>query len=143
MKLILPEIYRYINYEKIRSTPRENIIAGTAYLLLRACTFATITLKDESQSLEFLVTREHPNFEKISKKAGTTTDVLRSLNPGVNPNALKLGQKLIYQQARKQRVIYSMEKLDYSFVSSIYNVSGDASYKDKLEFFYNAIQEGF
>lgn len=58
MKLILPEAYRYINHENIRSMPKENIIAGTAYLLLRASTFATVTLQEDGQMLEFVVTKE-------------------------------------------------------------------------------------
>ncbi|WP_263139767.1 LysM domain-containing protein [Pseudomonas sp. RIT-PI-AD] len=104
MKLILPGEYRYISHDSIRTRPRENIIAGTAYLLMRACTFATLTLREEGQVREFTITHEYSNLEKISKAAGTTVDTLRTLNPGINPKALRAGQKLYYVQAIRKRV---------------------------------------
>lgn len=137
IKLILPEQYRYLSYENIRKQPKENIIAGTAYLLLRACTFATINLIEEGKPLEVPVTKELNNYERIAKATESTVETIRLLNPRTNPSALRIGQKLLYLKSFKKRVIYSIERLDFNCVSSVYNVNGDASYKDKLEFFFN------
>ncbi|TRX76669.1 LysM peptidoglycan-binding domain-containing protein [Pseudomonas mangiferae] len=136
-KLILPDAYKYLTFENIRNQAKENIIAGTAYLLMRACTFATVTLIDDGNPSEISVTKDLSNLERIAKAVETTVEVLLKLNPGINPNSLRPGQKLLYIKAKKKRVIYSMERLDFNFTASVYNVSGDSAYKDKLEFFYN------
>lgn len=138
-ELIVPNEYRYIDFNSVRNNPKENIIAGIAYILMSTCTFAMATFICDEKVESTQVTRELNNYSVIAKNVGTTVDVLLKMNPDLNPNKLHVGDAVKFNRAERRLFVYSIEKLDCRLLARVYNVNGDARYLDKLNFMYDIL----
>ena len=113
--------------------PAANILAGTAYLLMRAASFAHKSVASTTDAKVYEVTvTAGDNLEKIAKANGTTVDMLQGSNPAAKA-MIKPGQMLKFRKASVLQVITGWQTVNTAFAANKYNV-GDTNYKAKLEF---------
>lgn len=113
--------------------PAANILAGTAYLLMRAASFAHKSVASATDAKVYEVTvKAGDNLEKIAKANGTTVDMLQGSNPAAKA-MIKPGQLLKFRKASVLQLITGWQTVNTAFAASKYN-TGDANYQTKLEF---------
>lgn len=110
-----------------------NILAGTAYLLMRAARYVHKSVPDALDSKIYDVTvKPGDSLEKIAKANASTVEMLKSLNPTALV-MIKPGQVLKLKKASIQQVITAWTAITTDFAASRYNI-GDPKYKQKLEY---------
>lgn len=115
------------------NTAAGNILAGVAYLLMRAGTYKHQSVAHATDTKVYEVTvKAGDSLDKIAKAHGSTVDMLTSLNPGAR-GMIKPGQVLKLRKASIQQVVASWATVDAAFAARKYNV-GDPQYKQKLEY---------
>ena len=115
------------------SGPGPNILAGTAYLLMRAASYAYKSVPDAQDSKVYdVVVKSGDNLEKIAKANASTMEMLKALNPTAI-SMIKPSQVLKLKKASIEQVITGWTAITTDFAASRYN-SGDAMYKQKLEY---------
>jgi len=115
--------------------PKVNMRAGLAYLYTRMAKFdvKSVPSKTDTKPYTYKVVGGD-TYVKIAKKVGTTIDVLKKSNPGVDPTRIKLGQILKYQKASMQMVITGWRNFNADMVADRYNGGGDPYYAAKLKY---------
>lgn len=115
------------------SGPGPNILAGTAYLLMRAASYAYKSVPDALDSKVYdLTVKPGDSLEKIAKANGSTVEMLKSLNPAALV-MIKPGQVLKLKKASIQQVITAWTAITTDFAARRYNI-GDPKYKQKLDY---------
>jgi LysM repeat protein len=66
----------------------------TRLVLTDVSTTTTTATTTSTTGAEFYVIRSGDTLGSIAQKYGTTTDELSTLNPGIDPTALRIGQQL-------------------------------------------------
>lgn len=114
------------------STPAANLLAGTAYLLMRAAisNFQSVASTTDPRTYEVTV-KPGDSLDRIARTNGTTIQMLQSMNPTA-AGIIRPGQVLKYRKAAIQRVITGWHLITTTFAAQKYNV-GDPKYKDKLD----------
>ena len=131
--LIMPaEIKRTLTTTSVRSSAQMNIIAGTAYLLMRLARFDIATIPDNTgHKLYEVVIKPGDSLDRVARASGSTVDTLKKLNPGAF--VLKPGQTLKCQKAAMQKIIVGWNMVTASTIATRYNV-GDPAYAKKLNY---------
>ena len=115
------------------SGPGPNILAGTAYLLMRAASYAYKSVTDAQDGKVYdVLVKPGDSLEKIAKANASTVEMLKSLNPTALV-MIKPGQVLKLKKASLQQVITGWTAITTDFAASRYNI-GDRQYKQKLEY---------
>lgn len=115
------------------ATPVTNILAGTAYLLMRAASYAYQSVPDANDSKLYDITvKAGDSLDKIARTHGSTVEMLKSLNPGALV-MIKPGQVLKLKKASIQQGITGWTAITTDFAARRYNV-GDSKYKQKLDY---------
>lgn len=126
-----PDLQKSLTAAVAASNPRMNIKAGIAYLLMRFAVYGFETVNDADTTTYSVTVMPGDSLDKIARANGTTIEILKKLNPGVN--VLKPKQVLQYQKASVQKVIQRWQPVTTSAVAIRYNV-GDSRYAKKLDY---------
>lgn len=121
--------------------PKNNILAGIAYLLTRMASTEWKTVLDtqDPRELEYQVVAGD-SFDRIAKKVGTTIDVLQQMNP--KSKILHAKDVLKYKKAQIKRLITSWRTFDTATIAARYNTAkGDTNYACKLEYALDAMKK--
>ena len=132
-ELIMPTALRQrLTVAAVLSTPKSNIEAGTAYLLMRHARYEIKTVHDRTDK-KIYAAKVGPgdSLDKFARTHGTTVDVLKSSN--VTTAMLRPGQELKYQKASLRKVIAGWQMITSTSIARRYNV-GDARYSQKLNY---------
>ncbi len=115
------------------SGPGPNILAGTAYLLMRAASYAYKSIPDAQDGKVYDVpVKSGDSLEKIAKANASTVEMLKSLNPTALV-IIKPGQVLKLKKASVQQVITGWTAITADFAARRYNTR-DPMYKQKVEY---------
>ena len=141
-ELILPPIWqRRLTVGTVRAIPAHNIRCGIGYLLMRLANFEhKSTLSPDVKSIHQVTIKPGDSLERIARSNGSTTDILRALNPSAV--ALRPGQVLKYQKGGVQRVITSWRPITTAIIAQRYNGGGDPNYAKKLDYALSLIRNG-
>lgn len=141
-ELILPPIWQSrLTVGTVRTIPAHNIRAGIGYLLMRLANFEYKSMLSTDVKTIYEVTiNPGDSLERIAKSQGSTTEILRSLNP--TSGALRPGQVLKYQKGAVQRVITSWRPITAAIIAQRYNGGGDVNYARKLDYALSLIRKG-
>jgi hypothetical protein len=141
--LILPPRWsRTLVQNSARISPEYNIVAGVGYLLMKMANFSAPMGIVENGARPYEVeVRPGDNFDRIAKREGSTPDVIKTLNPGIDPLRLKPGQKVKCQKASMRRIIRGWKRISTSKIAEYYNV-GDSMYTKKLDSALEIIRKG-
>ncbi|ALK98128.1 peptidoglycan-binding protein [Massilia sp. WF1] len=130
--LIIPPLWQgRLTAGSARTIPAHNIRAGIGYLLMRMANFEHRSVQSDQTVLNVAV-KAGDNLDKIAKTQGTTTEMLRKLNP--TASVLRPGLALRYQKASVKRVITGWRLITTSLIAQRYNGGGDPNYARKLDF---------
>lgn len=114
------------------STADTNLLAGIAYVLMRAAKFAHESVPSATDNRIHEVTvKPGDSLDRIARANGTTIAVLEQMNPAAKA-IIRPNEVLKYRKASIQRVIKGWHTIDSSFVADKYNV-GDKLYKAKID----------
>jgi hypothetical protein len=115
------------------NTPKANIQAGIAYVLMRAVNISYKSVTDPRDvAVRNVEVASGDSLDIIARRNGTTVDTLKSMNGGI-AGIVKPKQKLVYVKASIQPVITGWHKIDPHFVAKHYNTR-DSRYEDKLNY---------
>lgn len=115
--------------------PKLNIRAGIAYALTRLAQSDEQSVDDAKDPKVYEHTiASGENFDVVAKKVGSTVESIKKQNPGVVPTALKVGQKIKYKKAKRQRVLTGWTAATTASLASKYNGNGDPDYQAKLDY---------
>lgn len=135
-----PDLKENLNFNNARAIPAYNIRAGIAYLLMRMAKFKhQSVMTSDLKTYEALINRGD-NMARIAATYGTTTEILRKLNP--QAAILRPGQVLLYRKGAVNRVIVGWHTITVPEVARLYNGGGDARYAQKLSFALELIKYG-
>ncbi|WP_080419651.1 LysM peptidoglycan-binding domain-containing protein [Burkholderia ubonensis] len=140
--LILPSAWKgQLTMGSARTMPAHNIRAGIGYLLMRMATFEHRSVSVEDSKVHDVTVKPGDSLDKIAKAHGSTTEVLKKLNPMVG--VLRPGQVLKCQKASVRRVITGWRPLSASSVALRYNsMRRDPNYAKKLDFAWGLVRKG-
>ncbi|NHZ90751.1 peptidoglycan-binding protein [Massilia sp. CCM 8733] len=132
-ELIMPPALRAsINPSTLRTNPAHNIRGGIGYLLMRMADYAHKSIREPNAPIEQIKVGKGEILERIAKRVGSTVEVMRELNRGVN--VLHEGDVLKFQKAKVQKVITGWRPINTVAIARYYNSGGDSRYLTKLEF---------
>ena len=128
-ELIVPK-----NYRTNSDTGAYNIRQGIAYLLKRLANFGFESKLDPDKTTYTVVVKRGDSFDRIAKNNKTTVEILKNMNPQVNPHNLKMGMNLKYRKGAIKRVITGWKDISTASIARNYNGPGDATYCAKLNY---------
>jgi LysM repeat protein len=115
------------------SSGEANIEAGTAYLLMRAASYATKSVPDATDTqIREVIVHAGDSLDKIARANTSTVEMLVSLNPGAT-GIIKPGQKLKVRKAALRKLITGWQALTTAFAAKRYNIR-DPKYQEKLDY---------
>lgn len=139
--LILPPGWRErLTSSGVRSIPAQNIKAGVGYLLMRLANFEHKSVLSSTSGIKECVVGPGSSLTTLAAKYGTTTEILKKLNPGAS--ILRPGQVLKYQPAKVQRVIVGWRTISTESIARRYNGGGDPYYSKKLDYALRLVNKG-
>jgi len=139
--LILPSGWRErLTLSGVRSIPVQNIKAGVGYLLMRLAKFEHKSVPSGTSGVKECVVQAGNSFATLAAKYGTTTEILKKLNPGAL--ILRPGQVLKYQPAKVQQVIAGWRAITTESIARRYNGGGDPNYSKKLDYALRLVNKG-
>jgi hypothetical protein len=114
--------------------PALNIRAGIAYLFVRLAKFEEKSVTDptDRQDHEYIVL-PHDSLWVIAKKVGTTMDLLKAMNPGVD-RMIHPKQILKYRKASMKMLLVGWRGFNPATIAQYYNGGGDADYAAKINY---------
>lgn len=140
-ELILPvSLKKRIKASSVKINPADNIRAGIGYLLMRLARFEYKSIPDIDDQLHEVVINPGDSLARIAKVNGTTSEILRKLNP--QALILQLGQILKYRKGAVRRVVVGWRMMDTNEVARLYNGGGDPKYAQKLNFAFGLVKQG-
>ncbi|PAJ82233.1 LysM peptidoglycan-binding domain-containing protein [Burkholderia ubonensis] len=122
-----------------RSEPACNIRAAIGYLLMRLANFSIQSVPDTDRRTYEIAVKPGDSLDKIAKKQGSTTGMLRALNPGIG--ILRPGQVVKYQKAAIRKVIVGWKPTTTANIGRLYNTKNPDTYAKKLDHALAAIQQ--
>ncbi|WP_175798981.1 LysM peptidoglycan-binding domain-containing protein [Burkholderia ambifaria] len=140
--LILPSAWKgQLTVGSARANPAHNLMAGIGYLLMRMAIFEHRSVPGADARVYDVTVKPGDSFDKIAKAQGSTTEVLKKLNPMTT--MLRPGQVLKCQKASIQRVITAWRPFSATSVALRYNsMRRDPNYAKKLDFAWNVVRKG-
>lgn len=135
-----PAIKERLTAASVRTNPAHNIRAGVGYLLMRLAKFEYKSVLGTDPKVYEIIVKAGDNLDKIAKAQGSTTEVLRKLNPTVGV-LVRPGQVLKYQKASVQRVITGWRPRSTEMIAQRYNGYGDPDYAKKLDHALSSIRK--
>jgi len=108
---------------------------------MKAANYEYRSILDQDTTIYEIIIQAGDNFAKIEKRNDSATNVIRKLNPKINPYNLKPRQKIKYQKALVQRVIVGWKPIDATFVLNGYNGGRDKAYAAKIDYALSKITE--
>lgn len=141
-ELILPPSWQWrLKVGTVRTIAAHNIRAGIGYLLMRLANFEYKSiLSADVKTIHQVTIKPGDSLERIAKSQGSTTEILRALNP--TAAVLRPGQVLKYQNGAVQRVITSWRPITTAIIAQRYNGGGDPNYAKKLDYALSLIRKG-
>lgn len=140
-ELILPPQWQArLTVATVRLNPSRNIRAGIGYLLMRMAYFDNQSVADETVAPFEITVKSGDTMEKIAKAQGSTTDILRRLNPA--SSTLRAGEALKCQKGKVQRVVVGWRRVTTLAIAQRYNGGGDFNYQRKLDYAYSLVKHG-
>ncbi|WBS01375.1 LysM peptidoglycan-binding domain-containing protein [Pseudoduganella sp. SL102] len=132
-ELIMPATLRQqLTITSVASTPRKNIEAGTAYLLMRHARYDIRTVRQvDDTRIHTVEVRAGDSLDKIARQNDTTIEILKQRN--ASSAVLRPGQTLQYQKGRLRKAIVGWELITPASIARRYNV-GDSEYSRKLNY---------
>jgi len=138
--LILPaSIKSRLTRANARAVPAYNIRAAIGYLLMRLANFSMQSVPDTDRRTYEISVKPGDSLDKIARQQGSTTDTLRTLNPGIG--TLRPGQVLKYQKAAIRKVIMGWKPMTTANVGRLYNTKAPEIYAKKLDYALATIQQ--
>lgn len=139
--LILPPVWRErLTVLSVRTVLSHNIRAGIGYLLMKMATYEYRSIPATDTHVYETTVQPGDSLERLAKRHGSTTDVMRKLNP--EAKILRPGQVLKFQKATVQRVITGWRPISHALISERYNGGRDRYYIRRLDFALNAVRTG-
>lgn len=139
--LILPPGWHgRLTVGSVRVIPAHNIRAGIGYLLMRMANFDHRSVPVADTKIYEVPVKPGDSLDKIAKAQGSTTELLRKLNPV--SNVLRPGQLLKCQKASIQRIITGWRHISTALIAQRYNGGGDPSYAKKLDYALSLVRNG-
>ncbi|WP_338768619.1 LysM domain-containing protein [Massilia sp. METH4] len=135
-----PSLKATLDHNAARTIPSYNIRAGIAYLLMRMAKFEFRSVVSDDPKIYEAPVNRGDSMARIAKVCGTTTDILRQLNP--KATILRPGQVLLYRKGAVQRVIVGWLPFAIEDVAKLYNGGGDVRYAEKLSFALKLVKYG-
>ena len=135
-----PGLVGRLSQGTIRSIPAHNIRAGIGYLLLRMANFDHQSVLAPGSRVEQVAARAGDSLDRVARNNGSTLDIVRGLNPGVN--GLQIGQMVKYQKGEVRKLITSWRAITTSTIAQRYNGGGDPFYARKLDFALGLVRNG-
>lgn len=123
-----------------RTIPAHNIRAGTGYLLMKMANYEYRSVLGSDSKVYEITVKPGDSLDKIAKTIGSTTELLKKLNPAAN--VLRPGQQLKHQKASVQRVITSWRYISTTLIAQRYNGGRDPNYVKKLDYSLSLIRQG-
>jgi len=116
------------------NTPSYNIRAGIGYLLMRMMSYEYRSVLADNKIYEVTVERGD-SFDKIADKHGSTSAVLKRLNPQAYEKTIHPGQVVRLQKASMQYVITGWQPISTALIMKYYNSGNkDSNYQRKLDY---------
>lgn len=128
-ELIVPK-----NYRKNIDTGAHNIHLGIAYLLKRLANFGFESKLDPDKTIYSIKVKAGDSFDRIAKNNKTTVEILKNMNPQVNPHNLKTGINLKYRKGAIKRTITGWKEISTMSLAMYYNGNRDKFYCAKLNY---------
>ena len=138
--ILPPRLRDSLSSGTIRTIPALNIRAGIGYLLMRMASFEYQSVREPNSRVEEVKVENGDSFDKIARRAGSTVEVLRELNPGVN--GLHKDQLIKVQKASVKKVIVRWRPITTSTIAHRYNGGGDPNYTRKLDYALSLVRNG-
>jgi hypothetical protein len=138
--IIPPGLLGRMSSGTIRTNPAHNIRAGIGYLLMRMASFDHKSMREPGARIEEVKVQSGDSFDRIARRNGSTVEVLRELNPGVN--VLQKDQVIKFQKASVRKVITRWRPITTNTVAVRYNGGGDENYARKLDFALGLVRNG-
>lgn len=114
-------------------TPGNNIKFGLIYLVQKHVSAKWDSVVDPRDSRRYEITaKPGDSLDKIARDVGSTTDLLKRLNPGKD-RMLRPGDKVQYQKAALRLVATGWTAVTTATIAERYNGGGDSNYKAKLD----------
>lgn len=131
--LIIPPAWKgRLTTSSATTLPSHNIRAGIGYLLMRMANYEYRSVIDRDAKVYEVKVAPGDTLDKIARRNGSTTAVLKTLNPAAE--VLRPGQILKYQKAAVRRIITGWRPLSAMSVAVRYNsMRSDVNYAKKLE----------
>lgn len=130
--LIIPSSWKSrLTIGTATTIPSHNIRAGIGYLLMRLATYSIKSAPDADDFIYEVKVKPGDSIAKIAKENNSTTETIKTLNPGAH--TLKVGQSLKYQKASMKKMITGWNRITTSSIAEKYNV-GDPLYSRKLDY---------
>ncbi len=121
-------------------SPRDNIVAGVAYLLYSAAETGPKTLIDKKDVKTVTVVRGD-SLDLIARRVGTTEPVLKDMNSRMTLFPLQPGMKLTYSPAKTVTAILGWRPINPQSTYRLYNGHPGTDYGNKVQFLYDLIKQ--
>ncbi len=141
--LILPPQWRKkLSTSSVRTIPRDNIMAGIGYLLMRMAKFETRSVANDGAPTVDYKVKPGESLWSIAKAHHSTPDRLKELNNG--HTFVREGQIIKFQEASSREVIVGWRQMTPEIIQDRYNHSdgslvGDENYSKKVGYALDAI----
>jgi len=135
-----PGLKEKLQLASVSSTPSLNIRAGIGYLLMRMMSYEYRSVLADNKIYEVTVERGD-SFDKIADKHGSTSAVLKRLNPQAYGKTIHPGQMVRLQKASMQYVITGWQPISTALMAELYNGGGDTDYKRKLDYVWPLVHK--
>ena len=113
---------------------------GIGYQLMRMAIFEYRSVLDTDARIQSIRVKPGDNLDKIAYSQGSTTEILKKLNPAAV--VLQLRQVLQFQKAFVQRVITGWRVLTSDLLQMRYDGGGDSSYSKKIDDALGLVRQG-
>ena len=121
-------------------TPRDNIVAGVAYLLYSAAETGPKTVIDK-QDVKTVTVARGDSLYLIARQVGTTEPVLKDMNSRMTLFPLQPGMKLTYSPAKTIVSILGWRPINPQSTYRLYNGHPGTDYGNKVQFLYDLIKQ--
>ena len=138
--ILLPEWKARLTANAVKTIPEYNLRAGIGYLLMRLSNSDYRTVVEDGAPITKVTVRSGDSLERIAKAQGSTTDLMKKLNPAAA--VLRPGQVLQVQKASVQRGIVGWKEISTQNIADLYNGGGDSNYARKLDYALGLIKTG-
>ncbi|EOF5434526.1 hypothetical protein ACK1MO_004261 [Salmonella enterica] len=145
--LIIPpgSAWQGITSSNMVSDPHMNIRAAIIYLMNRLSKSDIVSVDDPKDKTDYTVkissVEHHGTLDAIAKdeeRIGTTMDILKRENPGLDPRKIHSGEEIRYRKGSMKRVITGwLFPVTAQIIAEKYNGGGDSMYAEKLSYVHS------